>query len=101
MSARGNRGGLALALADGFVEEDGGGDADIEGVQAAKHGDENVGVGGQAPPLVHLQAQAHASWAVRMRMLFALSQAMASAEVQATTGTVKMAPMLARMRLGL
>ena len=40
-----------LALADGFVEEDGGAHGNVEAVQAAQHGDADMGVCGLAPDL--------------------------------------------------
>ena len=39
----------SLPLAEGFEEEDGGGDGDVEGVEVAEHRDADVGVGGLAP----------------------------------------------------
>ena len=40
---------LSSALPDGFEEEDGGGDGDVEGVQSAEHRDADVLVSGLAP----------------------------------------------------
>ena len=37
---------FALALAEGFVEEDGGGGGGVEGFDVALHGDLDAGVGG-------------------------------------------------------
>ncbi len=45
------RGGFLVSLADGFEEEDGGGGGDIEGVDLAVHGDEDMVVGCGAPVL--------------------------------------------------
>ena len=38
-----------LPLPDGFVKKDGGGDADVERIEAAEHRNEDVGVGGASP----------------------------------------------------
>lgn len=38
-----------LPLSEGFEEEDGGGDGDVEGVEVAEHRDADVGVGGFPP----------------------------------------------------
>lgn len=39
----------AVALADGLEKEDGGADADVEGIQASLHRDADVGIGSLSP----------------------------------------------------
>lgn len=108
------------SLADCLKQQDGSGDADIQGVESAQHRNTNMSRGGMAPlvgqsgslrPHDDGSALPHVLVVIETGVLQLGGQYLdvtlleetdaLLGNLQATVGTVKMAPMLLRIRLGL